>query len=108
MQEAIEKGNALFLLAVACRRKRWPWARKRKKANSIFITYAGADEITGTECNRATFRWSAPTFGAIGQTVRPLLDKLPNAKRWYTITPQYVFGDGLLSAAKAVFKEKGH
>ena len=76
-------------------------------AGGVFITTAGADEITGKDCNRATFRWSVPTFGAIEQTVRPLLEKLPKAKRWYTITPQYVFGDGLLNAAKAIFKEKG-
>ncbi len=48
-----------------------------------------------------------PTFGAIERTVRPLIESMPKAKRWYTITPQYVFGDGLLSAAKAVFAEKG-
>jgi branched-chain amino acid transport system substrate-binding protein len=39
--------------------------------------------------------------------VRPLIKMMPKAKRWYTITPQYVFGEGLLSAAKAVFKENG-
>jgi branched-chain amino acid transport system substrate-binding protein len=39
--------------------------------------------------------------------VRPLLEAHPKAKRWYTITPQYVFGDGLLTAAKNIFKEKG-
>ena len=77
------------------------------KSGGIFITTAGADEITGKDCNASTFRWSVPTFGAIDQTVRPLIRMLPKAKRWYTITPQYVFGDGLLSAAKAVFKEKG-
>ena len=76
-------------------------------AGGIFITTAGADEITGKDCNSATFRWSVPTFGAIEQTVRPLVEKLPKAKRWYTITPQYVFGDGLLTAAKNIFKEKG-
>lgn len=78
-----------------------------EKAGGVFITTAGADEITGKDCNSATFRWSVPTFGAIEQTVRPLIKMLPNAKRWYTITPQYVFGDGLLSAAKAVFQEAG-
>ncbi|MGE8200450.1 MAG: ABC transporter substrate-binding protein, partial [Variovorax sp.] len=31
----------------------------------------------------------------------------PEAKRWYTITPQYVFGEGLLGAAKNIFQEKG-
>ena len=73
----------------------------------MFITTAGADEITCKDCNRATFRWSVPTYGAIERTVRPLIESMPKAKRWYTITPQYVFGDGLLSAAKNIFKEKG-
>jgi branched-chain amino acid transport system substrate-binding protein len=78
-----------------------------EKSGGIFITTAGADEITGKDCNSATFRWSVPTFGAIEQTVRPLVAALPKAKRWYTITPQYVFGEGLLTAARNVFKEKG-
>lgn len=78
-----------------------------ERGGGSFMTTAGADEITGADCNKATFRWSVPTFGAIDQTVRPIIDALPDAKRWYTITPQYVFGDGLLNAAKAVFAEKG-
>ena len=77
------------------------------KSGGVFITTAGADEITGKDCNASTFRWSVPTFGAIDQTVRPLIQMMPKAKRWYTITPQYVFGEGLLTAAKNVFKEKG-
>lgn len=81
--------------------------KEAEKAGGIFITTAGADEITGKDCNSATFRWSVPTFGAIERTVRPLIESMPKAKRWYTITPQYVFGEGLLSAAKNIFKEKG-
>ena len=78
-----------------------------ERGGGAFMTTAGADEITGTDCNKATFRWSVPTYGAINETVRPIIDALPDAKKWYTITPQYVFGDGLLNAAKAVFAEKG-
>ncbi|MGH7118725.1 MAG: ABC transporter substrate-binding protein, partial [Acetobacteraceae bacterium] len=77
------------------------------KANGIFTTAVGADEVTGVDCNRATFRWSVPTYGAIQETVRPVVEKFPNAKRWYTITPKYVFGESLLRNAKDVFKEKG-
>src|SRR5690606_13374638 len=62
---------------------------------------------TGKDCNRATFRWSVPTCGAIEQTVGPLIESMPPAKRRYTITPQYVFGEGRLSAAKNIVKEKG-
>lgn len=77
------------------------------KAHGVFVTTVGADEVTGVDCNRATFRWSTPTYGAIQETVRPLIEKFPQAKRWYTITPKYVFGESLLNNAKAVFKEKG-
>jgi len=106
LQESIEKGTRFFAGGILSSES-LAMGKEAEKGNSIFVTTAGADEITGSECNRATFRWSVPTFGAIEQTVRPLLEKLPKAKRWYTITPQYVFGDGLLNAAKAIFKEKG-
>jgi branched-chain amino acid transport system substrate-binding protein len=82
--------------------------KEAEKAGGLFITTAGADEITGKDCNPATFRWSVPTFGAIEQTVRPLIATLPKAKRWYTITPQYVFGDGLLERRQEHLPGKGH
>lgn len=106
LQEAVDQGTHFFAGGILSSES-LAMGKEAEKTKSIFITTAGADEITGSECNAATFRWSVPTFGAIAQTVRPLLEKLPKAKRWYTITPQYVFGDGLLNAAKDVFKEKG-
>lgn len=36
-----------------------------------------------------------------------MIRQLPQAKRWYTITPQYVFGDALLDNARKVFAEQG-
>ena len=80
-------------------------AANEKRA--IFYTSVGADAVTGTKCNRFTFRWSIPTYGAVQQTVKPLIKKFPEAKRWYTITPDYVFGHSLLNNAKAIFKEFG-
>jgi len=77
------------------------------KAGGIYITPVGADEVTGSECNKSTFRWSVPTYGAVEQTVRPLIKSFPKAKRWYTITPKYVFGEALLNNAKNVFNEMG-
>ena len=106
VQEAIQKGTHFFAGGILSS-EALAMGKEAAKANAVYITTAGADEITGSECNSATFRWSVPTYGAIEQTVRPLIAKLPKAKRWYTITPQYVFGDGLLNAAKAIFQEKG-
>ena len=106
VQDAMQQGTHFFGGGILSS-EALAMGKEAEKSNGIFITTAGADEITGKDCNRATFRWSVPTFGAIEQTVRPLLESLPKAKRVYTITPQYVFGDGLLTAAKNIFKEKG-
>jgi branched-chain amino acid transport system substrate-binding protein len=73
----------------------------------IYINQAGADEVTGKDCNRSSFRWPVASYSAVNATVRPLIEQFPNAKRWYTITGQYVFGDSLLTNCKALFKEKG-
>lgn len=107
VQEAAQQQGARFFAGGILSGEALAMGKEAEKASGLFVTTAGADEITGSDCNAATFRWSVPTFGAIEQTVRPLIDSMPKAKRWYTITPQYVFGDGLLSAAKNIFKEKG-
>ena len=107
VQESAQQQDARFFAGGILSSEALAMGKEAEKVGGIFITTAGADEITGKDCNSATFRWSVPTFGAIEQTVRPLVEAMPKAKRWYTITPQYVFGDGLLSAAKNIFKEKG-
>ena len=107
VQEAAQQQGARFFAGGVLSSEALAMGKEAEKLGGIFITTAGADEITGQDCNAATFRWSVPTFGAIEQTVRPLIASMPKAKRWYTITPQYVFGDGLLSAARNIFKEKG-
>ena len=107
VQEIAQQKNARFFAGGILSSESLAMGKEAEKAGGIFITTAGADEITGKDCNPATFRWSVPTFGAIEQTVRPLIASMPKAKRWYTITPQYVFGEGLLGAAKNIFQEKG-
>ena len=107
VQDAAQQQGARFFAGGILSSEALAMGKEAEKVGGIFITTAGADEITGKDCNSATFRWSVPTFGAIEQTVRPLIEAMPKAKRWYTITPQYVFGDGLLTAAKNIFKEKG-
>lgn len=86
---------ALALMPVALNKK------------SVFITSVGADEVTGKDCNAYTFRWSVPTYGAVRSTMYPFIERFPKAKRWYTITPSYVFGESLLNNVKEVAKEKG-
>jgi branched-chain amino acid transport system substrate-binding protein len=78
-----------------------------KEEKAVYLTTVGADAVTGSKCSPFTFRWSIPTYGAVQQTIKPLIKKFPEAKRWYTITPDYVFGHSLLNNAKAVFKEFG-
>ncbi|AXC51233.1 branched-chain amino acid ABC transporter substrate-binding protein [Paracoccus suum] len=107
VQEAMEQQKATLFAGGILSSEALAMGKEISNRGGVFFTTAGADEITGSDCNKGTFRWSVPTFGAINQTVRPLIEQLPDAKRWYTITPQYVFGEGLLSAAKTIFAEKG-
>ena len=107
VKEAIEQKEARFFNGGTLSSEGLAIGKEVAKVGGVYFTTVGADEVTGTECNRSTFRWSVATYGAIQQTVRPLIEMSPKAKRWYTITPEYVFGEALLRNAKDVFKEKG-
>lgn len=107
VQDAIERDKVRLFAGGILSSESLAMGKEAEKGGANFITTAGADEITGSDCNSATFRWSVPTFGAINQSIRPIIDALPEAKRWYTITPQYVFGEGLLQATRDVLSEKG-
>lgn len=105
VQDLFEQQKARFFVGPLISSVTLAVGKALDKLGGALITTAGADEITGTDCNRAMFRWSVPTYGAIRETVGPLIKMHPKAKRWYTITPQYVFGEGLLSATKNILKE---
>jgi branched-chain amino acid transport system substrate-binding protein len=107
VKEAIEGRSGRFFNGATLSSEGLAMGKEVAKVGGIYFTPVGADEVTGSECNRSTFRWSVATYGAIQQTVRPMIEAHPKAKRWYTITPEYVFGEALLTNAKAVFKEKG-
>jgi|UniRef100_A6W091 branched-chain amino acid transport system substrate-binding protein len=107
VQEAISQDNAKFFNGGTLSSTSLAIGKEVNKSGGVFITPAGADELTGTDCNTSTFRWSVPTYGAIRETVIPLFKEHPEKKRWYTITPQYVFGEALLSNAEKVFEELG-
>ncbi|MDA8248193.1 MAG: ABC transporter substrate-binding protein [Rhodospirillales bacterium] len=93
-------GNTLSSIAL-------PVAAEVHRNGGLYINMAGADEATGSQCNRSSFRWPGATYSAVNATLRPFIAQNPQAKRWYTITGQYVFGDDLLENTKDVLKEKG-
>ena len=107
VQEAIAQDGARFFQGCTLSSSALAVAKEVDKAGGVFMTPVGADEVTGKDCNKATFRWSVPTYGAVRETLVPLIKRLPEAKRWYTITPQYVFGEALLDGTKEVLKEHG-
>lgn len=82
-------------------------SKELETSGGIYVNQAGADSMTGVDCGKSTFRWPAGTYGAIEQSVRPLIQMMPKAKRWYTITGQYVFGESLLQSTKNVLSEMG-
>ncbi|EJE50494.1 ABC-type branched-chain amino acid transport system, periplasmic component [Acidovorax sp. CF316] len=107
VQEAMEQHKINLFTGALLSAESLAMSKEIDKAGGILVTNGGADELTGSDCNRSTFRWALPTYGLIQGSARPLAERMPKARRWYTITPQYVFGEGLLKNAKDLFKEKG-
>ncbi|MCU1727471.1 ABC transporter substrate-binding protein [Pseudomonas sp. 7P_10.2_Bac1] len=107
VQEAIGQDGARFFQGCTLSSSALAVAKEVNKSGGVFMTPVGADEVTGKDCNSSTFRWSVPTYGAVRETLVPLIKRLPEAKRWYTITPQYVFGEALLDGTREVLKEHG-
>jgi branched-chain amino acid transport system substrate-binding protein len=70
----------------------------------FFINNAAAREITGTSCNRYTFRLNPP----VPVQARAMLDYLRNiGKRWYFLTASYAFGQDIARSFKDLLKEIG-
>ncbi|MBV8151863.1 MAG: ABC transporter substrate-binding protein [Candidatus Eremiobacteraeota bacterium] len=107
VSDAYDHDNARYFLGVASSAVALAIEQVCGQRKALFLTSVGADEVTGTDCNMYTFRWSVPTYGAVRSTMYPFLKRNPNAKRWYTITPSYVFGESLLRNVRDVAKERG-
>ncbi len=107
IQNAINDEQAQFFTGTALSSTTLAIMKDIERGGGLLMTYVGADEVTGAECSRSTFRWSLPTYGAIHGVLPPLIAENPGWKRWYTITPQYVFGESLLANAQAVLADHG-
>ncbi|HEY4442217.1 MAG TPA: ABC transporter substrate-binding protein [Candidatus Elarobacter sp.] len=105
--DAYEHDGARFFAGVASSSVALAIAQVAKDKKALFFTSVGADEITGKDCNAFTFRWSVPAYGAVRSVLYPFIAKYPNLKKYYTITPSYVFGESLLTNVKEVAQEKG-
>ncbi|WP_132580795.1 ABC transporter substrate-binding protein [Paralcaligenes ureilyticus] len=107
MQELIAKRGVKYFAGSTSSSIALAVGKEAYSRKAVYSTVGGADEITGKDCNRSMFRWPASTYSAIHATMLPLIEVNPKAKRWYTITGQYTFGDSLLNNVKSVLKEKG-
>lgn len=105
VQQVIDQERARYFGGGALSSEALAIMKEVQKASGVYITYVGADEVTGKDCNRSTFRWTLPTYGAVQTVLRPLLAQNPKWKKVYTITGQYVFGEALLRNAKTVMQE---
>lgn len=105
-QEAVEKLGIKFLFVSPSSSTVLAVMEYVAKQKVMLYASAGSDKITGEACNRYTFRWPVPTYGAVREVVPRIIDEY-QAKSFYTITPKYVFGEDLLRNTKRVLDEKG-
>jgi branched-chain amino acid transport system substrate-binding protein len=105
-KEVVEKEGCKFIHVGTSSAVAMAVAEYGAKNDVMVFFYGGADRITGEGCNRYTFRWPMATYGAMREVV-PRLVKEAKVNSFYTITPEYVFGEDLLRNAKEVMKELG-
>jgi branched-chain amino acid transport system substrate-binding protein len=105
-KEAVENEGAKFIVVGTSSGVALSLMEYAKTQKVVVGVLAGADSITGSACNKNTFRWQVPTYGAIREVVPKIIEKY-NAKTFFTITPDYVFGHDLLRNTEEVLKEKG-
>lgn len=105
-KEAVENEGAKFILVGVSSGVALSLMEYAKTQKVVVGVLAGADSITGSACNKNTFRWQVPTYGAIREVVPKIIEKF-NANSFFTITPDYVFGHDLLRNTEEVLKEKG-
>lgn len=106
VRASIEKGETLFMgtqlsnIALAI-------STEVNRGGGVFCTLAGAPEITGSQCRTSTFRWSDSTYTAGREVVNAVMKAEPKLKKWYCITPDYVFGKALLESTTTAVKGNG-
>lgn len=106
VRESVEKGETLFMgtqlsnIALAV-------STEVNRGGGVFCTLAGAPEITGSQCRTSTFRWSDSTYTAGREVVNAVMKAEPKLKKWYCITPDYVFGKALLESTTTAIKDNG-
>jgi len=106
VRESIEKGETLFMgtqlsnIALAV-------STEVNRGGGVFCTLAGAPEITGSQCRTSTFRWSNSTYTAGTEVVNAVMKAEPKLKKWYCVTPDYVFGKALLESTTTAVKDNG-
>jgi branched-chain amino acid transport system substrate-binding protein len=105
-KEAVENEGAKFIIVGTSSGVALSLMEYAKTQKVVVGVLAGADSITGSACNKNSFRWQVPTYGAIREVVPKIIEKF-NANSFYTITPDYVFGHDLLRNTEEVLKEKG-
>jgi branched-chain amino acid transport system substrate-binding protein len=105
-QEAVEKLGAKFMFVSPNSSTVLAVMEYVAKQKALLMASAGSDSITGTDCNKYTFRWPIPTWGAVREVVPRIIEKY-QAKTFYTITPKYVFGEDLLRNTQEVLDANG-
>lgn len=91
-QDAMERRGIRLFINCTTSANALPVAKQVARGDGVYLNEAGADKMTGSECNKHTFRWPVASYSAVNATVRPFAKRFPDAKRWYTFTGQYVLG----------------
>jgi branched-chain amino acid transport system substrate-binding protein len=78
-----------------------------KTEKVVQFAAGGSEDFTGSRCSPYTFQWSAHAYTALRATLEYVKQRMPDKKKIYTITADYVFGQSLLHYTQVAAKELG-
>lgn len=107
LTEAIQADNVTYFLGNYSSAVGLAQSEIAKQFKVFQYAAGGTEDFTGKKCSRYTFQWSAHPYTGLKATLDYATKELPNAKRWYTITHDYIFGYALYKYAKYVGERKG-
>ncbi|MBR8257585.1 ABC transporter substrate-binding protein [Burkholderia ambifaria] len=100
MQKLIDEHHVVAVMGGTISSTALAMAAVAQRRQVPFVaTNGAAAELTGTACNRYTFR-TQPTALVHTRALLPYLAK--TGKNWYSITPSYAFGQDTLKEARAL------
>jgi len=107
LREVVEKYQPFFVFQSESSSVGLAMAQEALNLKTPIFVEGFATQITGSECNRYTFRWDAPNFAGARSGFVAFLKVNPKVKAVYAIVDNNASGKDMIEQQEEIFKAQG-